>query len=155
MPRELNYELKPSHSEESLMTLKDWKELRKEVLNLQLAVKNYQSRLIFIHSKMVHLFDTFKNNLDIQENKHKKLELLVQEQWKSIQEDIKKGNKNQEAVIADKVQDWIEKNNKINKKYSHQLKDLCQSLTHQSEQVWGLADQIQEIKEEISSSKEM
>lgn len=155
MPRELNCELNPSHTEESPITLKDWKELKKEVLDLKLQVKSEQSRLILIHSKTVQLFDNFKNKLENHEKKYKELELFVKNQLDSVQSRIKKISEEKEAVISSKVQDLIENHNQVNKKYSHQLKDLCQSLTHQSEQVWELSDQIQEIKEEISSSQDM
>ena len=155
MSRELNdyWTSKKQKNEESI-SFQEWQELRKEVSDLHFQMKEAQSRLLLVHAKITQLFSAFKSKLEEQEKKHYQLEEQFKTQQESFQDQFKQFAKEQEQSVLNKVQDLIERQQQINKKYSYQLQDLCQSLTHQSEQVWSLNDEVQKIRKHQSSEKE-
>ena len=154
MPRELNDYWTPKKQQEESISFQEWQELRKEVSDLHLQVKESQSRLVLVHAKMTQLFSSFKNKLEEQEKKQYQLEEKLKAQKESLQGQLKQFMREQEQSAFNKVQDLIERQQQVNKEYSYQLQDLCQSLTHQSEQVWSLNDAVQKIKKHQSSEEE-
>ena len=153
MARELNENFfsKPPKESAGELTLKEWSELKSDITALQLTVKNSQGGVLFIYSKMVQLFDKIQTQINALKKQQAKTERYFSESILAVRKEISNQNKDQEKVIAEKVMNLLERHKKMNEKYSYQLQDLCRSFTLQSEQVWSLAGQVKEIKEELST----
>ena len=132
------------------VSVEDVKELKKEVLELSLQAKKSQGGVVFIYSKLVRLFDTIKNQMDQMQKDHADFKIQVQGQLEKLQSKMSEQKNDQEQFMTLKIKELLNEHHQLNKKYDYQLKDLCRSLTEQSEQMWSLNDQLQEIKEEIS-----
>jgi len=126
------------------------KELKKEVLELSLQAKKSQGGVVFIYSKLVRLFDAIKNQMDQIQKDHEDFKIHVRKQLEILQKQMISQKNNQEQFMTLKIKKLLDEHHQLNEKYDYQLKDLCRSLTVQSEQMWSLSDQLQEIKEEIS-----
>ena len=148
MARELNQDFIEPRQEG--VSIEDVKELKKEVLELGLQAKKSQGGVVFIYSKLVRLFDTIKSQMDRMRKEHADFQIHIQGQLEKLQNKIEEQKDNQEQFMTLKIKELINEHHQLNKKYDYQLKDLCRSLTEQSEQMWSLNDQLQEIKEEIS-----
>ena len=148
MTRELNQDFTAPKQEG--ISVEDMKELKKEVLELSLQAKKSQGGVVFIYSKLVRLFDTIKTQMDQMKKDHEGLKIHVREQLEKLQNQMTEQSTNQEQGMTLKIKELLDEHHQLNKKYDYQLKDLCRSLTEQSEQMWSLNDQLQEIKEEIS-----
>ena len=146
--------LQKSRKMKNLFSFQEWQELRKEVSDLSLQVKESQSRLVLVHAKITQLFSAFQNKLEQMEKQQYQLKEQLTAQRKSFQDQFKQFTQKQEQSAFNKVQDLVERQQQINKKYSYQLQDLCQSLTHQSEQVWSLNDEVKKIRKHQSPEKE-
>lgn len=153
LARELNdlFDLK-TKKDEITLSLKDWDELQNELSELRLQIKNYQGGAVFVYSKMVQLFDTMKNQLDLIKANQEKFKQYIQLELDRIQSEMEKQNKDKEKIITHQVKNLIDQHHQMSKKYSYQMEDLCRSFTMQSEQVWKLSDQVQEIKEGLTHS---
>lgn len=148
MTRELNQDFTAPKQEG--ISVEDMKELKKEVLELSLQAKKSQGGVVFIYSKLVRLFDTIKTQMDQMKKDHEGFKIHVREQLEKLQNQMTEQSTNQEQGMTLKIKELLDEHHQLNKKYDYQLKDLCRSLTEQSEQMWSLNDQLQEIKEEIS-----
>ncbi len=148
MTRELNQDFTPP--KQDAISVEDMKELKKEVLELSLQAKKSQGGVVFIYSKLVRLFDTIKNQIDQMKKDHADFKVHAREQLEKIQNQMTEQKNDQEQFMTLKIKELLDEHHQLNKKYDYQLKDLCRSLTEQSEQMWSLNDQLQEIKEEIS-----
>ena len=148
MARELTQDFTTSKLEG--ISVEDMKELKKEVLELSLQAKKSQGGVVFIYSKLVRLFDTIKHQMDQMQKDHEDFKIHVRQQLETLQKQMTDHKSNQEQFMTLKIKELLDEHHQLNKKYDYQLKDLCRSLTEQSEQVWSLSDQLQEIKEEIS-----
>ena len=148
MKRELNQNFTKPKQEG--ISVEDVKELRKEVLELSLQAKNSQGGVVFIYSKLVRLFDTIKQQMDQMRKDHEDFKIKMRGQLEKLQSNITEQKNDQEQFMTLKIKELLDEHHQLNKKYDFQLKDLCRSLTEQSEQMWSLNDQLQEIKEEIS-----
>ena len=118
---------------------------------MKLMLKNYEGGSVFIYSKMTALFDKIRSELRRLAGEQQALAHKVEDEISALKLHIEKQDKNKERLVTHKVQDLIDQHHKMNEKYSYQLKDLCRSLTMQSEQVWKLEDKVQEIKESVSA----
>ena len=148
MARELNQDFTTPKQEG--LSVEDIKELKKEVLELSLQAKKSQGGVVFIYSKLVRLFDTLKDCMDQMKKDHEDFKIQTQRELEKLNNQIKEQKNDQEQVMTLKIKELLDEHHQLNKKYDFQLKDLCRSLTEQSEQMWNLNDQLQEIKEEIS-----
>ena len=106
--------------------------------------------MVFIYSKLVRLFDTIKQQMDQMRKDHEDFKIKMRGQLEKLQSNITEQKNDQEQFMTLKIKELLDEHHQLNKKYDFQLKDLCRSLTEQSEQMWSLNDQLQEIKEEIS-----
>ena len=148
MARELSQDF--AEPKQEGVSIEDLKELKKEVLELGLQAKKSQGGVVFIYSKLVRLFDTIKNQMDQMKKEHEDFKIQIQGHLEKLQTKIEDQKKDQGQFMTLKIKELINEHHQLNKKYDYQLKDLCRSLTEQSEQMWSLNDQLQEIKEEIS-----
>ena len=148
MARELNQDFTAPKQEG--LSVEDMKELKKEVLELSLQAKKSQGGVVFIYSKLVRLFDTIKGCMDQMKKDHEDFKIQVRGELEKLNNQIKEQKNDQEQIMTLKIKELLDEHHQLNKKYDFQLKDLCRSLTEQSEQMWNLNDQLQEIKEEIS-----
>lgn len=148
MARELNQDF--TEPKQEGFSIEDMKELKKEVLELSLQAKKSQGGVVFIYSKLVRLFDTIKHCMDQMKKDHEDFKIQVRGELEKLNNQIKGQKDDQEQIMTLKIKELLDEHHQLNKKYDFQLKDLCRSLTEQSEQMWSLNDQLQEIKEEIS-----
>lgn len=148
MARELNQNFTAEKPES--ISVEDMKELKREVLELSLQAKKSQGGVVFIYSKLVRLFDTIKNQMDRMQKDHEDFKIHVRKQLEMLQKQMANQKNDQEQFMTLKIKKLLDEHHQLNEKYDYQLKDLCRSLTEQSEQMWSLSDQLQEIKEEIS-----
>lgn len=154
MARELNKNLFPPAKEELKVSLSDWKEMKKAILDVKLQLKQAEGGSLFVHSKMVKLFDQLQEHIKFIQAAQKTLELTTGQQIEQLEVKMESFSQLKEKEITEQVKNIIDKHQAINEKHSHQLQDLSQHVTLQSEQVWSLTDQLQEIKEEIISEKQ-
>lgn len=151
--RELNKNLFPKPKEELKVSLYEWQEVKKTLLELKNRLRQEEGGTIFVHSKMVKLFDELQKHIEQIKSAQKLLENSVQKHLSQMREDLEEFKNIKEEAISEQVKNLIDRHQKINDKHSHQLQDLSHNLTLQSEQMWSLTDQLQEIKEEISSKE--
>lgn len=155
MPRELRHEEWVQKTQKEFqLDLKEWKELKRELAHLQNQVQNTEQKLLLAQAKMVKFFDILTQKLEKQDVKKEELKHFVEDQIQDLRLKIEKNQKNQEHIFSHKLQDLIEKTHQSHQKNSFQIKDLCQSLTHHSEQIWGLKDQVEEIKKNENLEKD-
>ena len=149
MARELNENFfsKPSEESSGGLSLKEWGELKSDIKELQLTVKNSSGGVLFIYSKMIQLFDKIQAQVSELKKQQIKAERHFSQSILAIRKEMSDQNTDKEKIIAQKVMGLLERHKKMNEKYSYQLQDLCRSFTLQSEQVWSLAGQVKEIKE--------
>lgn len=150
MARELNQSF--TALDPDTISVEDMKELKKEVLELSLQAKKSQGGVVFIYSKLVRLFDTITHQMDKMRKDHEDFKIHIRKELETLQKQMEDQKTDQEHVMTQKIKELLDEHHQLNKRYDYQLKDLCRSLTEQSEQMWSLSDQLQEIKEEISSS---
>ena len=151
MTRELNDIFSQSKREhEVTLSMKEWQELQDELAQLRLQVKNYQGGQVFVYSQMVKLFDKMKEQIQQIVKKQNQFERDITNRVNQLRAQTIKQKQEHESIMTNRVKDLIDKNHQWNKKYAYQLEDLCRSLTMQSEQVWKLNDQVQEIKEDLT-----
>ena len=97
-------------------------------------------------SKIVKFFDTLTQKLEDQDVKREELKCFVKDQFKNLNLKVQKNRQDQEVMFSQKVQDLIEETHELHDQNSFQIKDLCQSLTHHSEQFWDLKEGLEELK---------
>ncbi len=129
----------------------DWNELKKEVLDIRLQLKNAQGGLSFLHSKLVQMMDRVREDLNHLTKKQHQFEDSIFKKLSDIQIEFENYKNNQEGFMTNRVKELLEQHQQLDRKYKYELQDLCQSLTEHSEQVWSLTDQLQEIKEGLRS----
>ena len=74
------------------------------------------------------------------------LKSRFKESWKKLNNQIKEQKDDQEQVMTLKIKELLDEHHQLNKKYDFQLKDLCRSLTEQSEQMWNLTINCRKLK---------
>ena len=150
MTRQLNHNFHTKKAEDSFSVSKrDWDELQKEMLDMKFQLKNTQGGIAFLHSKMVKITDQIKKELDQLNNKQHGFEEAIIKKLDEIKSEFNNFKTNQEGYMTNRVKELIDQHHNMDRKYQFELQDLCRSLTEHSEQVWGLADQLQEIKDEL------
>ena len=152
MARELNRDFTHKPKKEFILSQEEWGSVQKEMADLHFQIKKAQTGMILLQSKIVKIFDTIKNQLDAINKQTVEQESNYKNQLEKLRQQVLDNEEQRDQMLSSRVQDLMDQYHQMSKKYSHQVKDLCQSITHQSEQVWSLSDQVQEIKEELSHS---
>ena len=148
MARQLTHKFYDKKSDNSFkLSQEDWRELKKEVLNLEFQLKNTQGGVSFVHSKLTQLMDKFQKDLDHLMKKQHQFEQSVFKKLSDLETQFENYKDNRESFMTNRVKELLDQHHQRDQKYKYELQDLCRSLTEQSEQVWNLTDQLQEIKE--------